>query len=207
MLRQIFRAAVADGDGGVFLKQQQRHGLADDIAAADDHGVLARDRHARRLEHMQRSLGRTGDHAVLATGQTAHIHRMEAVHILFRTDQRQRPMLVQMSGQGKLYQNAVNGFVLIGPFNSGFQLRLRGFRPHPKGLGVDPQPGAGLFLVGYIGLAGRIVSHQNHAQAGHDVFLPKRVHLLFQFFFYLQRHCRAVQNFSRHCPSLPVCKS
>jgi hypothetical protein len=32
---------VADGDGGVGLQQQQRHRLADDVAAADDHRVLA----------------------------------------------------------------------------------------------------------------------------------------------------------------------
>jgi hypothetical protein len=32
---------VADGDGGVGLQQQQGHRLAHDVAAADDHGVLA----------------------------------------------------------------------------------------------------------------------------------------------------------------------
>ena len=116
-------------------------------------------------------------------------------------------MLVQPSGQGQLHQNAVNAFVMIGFFDLGFQLRLGSLLPHADGVGMDSQPGAGFFLIGYVGLAGRIVSHQNHAQAGHDVFLPKRVHPLFQFFFYLQRHCRAVQNFSRHCPSLPFCKS
>ena len=40
--RQVWRFRMADGDGGVFVQQQQRHGLADDIAAADHHGASRR---------------------------------------------------------------------------------------------------------------------------------------------------------------------
>ena len=132
---------------------------------------------------------------------------METVHVLFRADERQCPVLVQLCGQGQLHQNAVNAFVMIGFFDLGFQLRLGSLLPHADGSGMYPQPSAGFFLVGYIGLAGRITAHQNDAQAGHNATLPQGFHPLFQFFFDLQRHCRAVQNFSRHCPSLPVCKS
>ena len=38
---QAGRAAVADGDGGVGRQQHHGHGLAHDVAAADDDGVFA----------------------------------------------------------------------------------------------------------------------------------------------------------------------
>ena len=52
---QIRRTAVANCDGRISSQQQHRHRLADDIAAADNHGVLAgqfdavmvQDRHRR----------------------------------------------------------------------------------------------------------------------------------------------------------------
>ena len=39
--RQIPGAGIADGDRGAGVDEQQRHGLADDVGAADDHGFLA----------------------------------------------------------------------------------------------------------------------------------------------------------------------
>ena len=47
--RQIGRPRMADRYGCVLLKKEHRHRFTDDIAAADDHGVLARDRNVRPL--------------------------------------------------------------------------------------------------------------------------------------------------------------
>ena len=44
VLLQVARLGMADGDSGIGLNEQQRHGLAYNVAAADDHGVCAFDR-------------------------------------------------------------------------------------------------------------------------------------------------------------------
>ncbi len=59
--RQVRRPRVADGHGGVAVQQQQRHRLADDVAAADDDGVRAGDRDALALEHLDDAGRRAGD--------------------------------------------------------------------------------------------------------------------------------------------------
>ena len=39
--RQIFGAAVANGDSAILMEQQHGHGLSHDVAAADDNTALA----------------------------------------------------------------------------------------------------------------------------------------------------------------------
>src|SRR5260370_4207660 len=42
-LGEIARFGMADGDGGIGVHEKKGHGLADDVAAAEDHGVGAFD--------------------------------------------------------------------------------------------------------------------------------------------------------------------
>ena len=132
MRGEVGRAAVADGHGRVLLQKQQRHGLADDVAAAYDHGFLAADRDTGPLEHVQRALGRAGHHAVQPARQASRVDITEAVHVLFRQNERKRPVAVQMARQGQLDQNAVNGRICIGFADGRFQRLLRGVGGHAQ---------------------------------------------------------------------------
>ena len=61
--RQIDGARMADRDGRVAVQQQQRHRLADDVAAADDDGARAGDRHVRSLEQFDHARRRARNEA------------------------------------------------------------------------------------------------------------------------------------------------
>ena len=50
--RQIARFTVTEGHGGVFVQQQHGHGFTHDIAATDDHGMLARKGNSAALQHL-----------------------------------------------------------------------------------------------------------------------------------------------------------
>ena len=54
----VLGAAVRDGDCGVALHEQQRHGDAHDVAAAQYHCVLALDGHARAVQQLDAALRR-----------------------------------------------------------------------------------------------------------------------------------------------------
>ncbi len=73
--REIARFRMADGDGGVGVHEEQRHGLADDIAAAEDDGVRAFDWNfaaAENFHHAERGagdeIGAAGDEAADVEG-------------------------------------------------------------------------------------------------------------------------------------------
>ena len=87
MRREISRTTVANGDGGILLQQEQRHGLANDIAAAYDNRFFTGNRNPRLLEHMQSAFGRTGNGTIQPTGQAAGVDVVEAIHIFFRKNE------------------------------------------------------------------------------------------------------------------------
>ena len=117
---QIPRFAVANGDGGVFVQQQHRHGLAHDIAATHDHGMLARNGNSAALQHLNNAGGSAGRQRGLSTLQAANIHRMKSIDIFLR-----RNGLVQQ---------------LLDPPGAAVAFGS-GFHPHPRGhLTVRSEP-------------------------------------------------------------------
>ena len=119
---------------------------------------------------------------------------MEAVHVLFRQNERKRPVAVQMARQGQLDQYAVDGRVRIGLANRCFQRFLGGIGRHAQRARANAQTRAGLFLVADIGLAGGIIAHQNDRKTGRIALLRQRLHALFQFFLQFGSHHLAVQK-------------
>ena len=81
-LRQIGRARMRDGHGRVAMQQQERHRLADDVAAADDDGARPGDRNVRPLEDFDDAGRRAGDEAGAILHKIADINRMEPVDVL-----------------------------------------------------------------------------------------------------------------------------
>jgi hypothetical protein len=82
----------------VLLQQQQRHRLADDVAAADHDRLGAGELDARALEQVDDSIGRAGLEALRADDQPADVDRVEAVDVLVGVDRGDDLVLVGGSG-------------------------------------------------------------------------------------------------------------
>ncbi len=114
---QIDRAGVTDGHGGVLAQQEQRGGLADDVAAPDDDRVLALDGDAAPLEELDRGLGGRRQEAVVPLGQQARVLGMEPVDVLGRIDGVDHPAERDVRGQWHLDDDAVHARVVVQPLD------------------------------------------------------------------------------------------
>lgn len=83
LLGEAARAAVADGDGGISVDEEQSEGPADQAAAADDDDVFSLDGYAKKIEEMEDALRRARDEPGNAGGQSPEIFGMKAVHVFF----------------------------------------------------------------------------------------------------------------------------
>ena len=99
---------MADGDGGVLVEQQHGGGLAHDVAAADDDGVLAGDGNVAALENFDDAGGRAGRESGAAGQQTARVHGMKAVHVFRGGDGVEEGLGVDLRGKRKLDEDAVD---------------------------------------------------------------------------------------------------
>ena len=70
------------------VEQQHGDGLADNVAAADDDGVLAGDGNVAALENLNDAGRRAGRERRTAGLQTAGVHGMKAVDVFFRERRR-----------------------------------------------------------------------------------------------------------------------
>ena len=105
---EVARLRVADGDGRVLVQQQHGDGLADDVAAADDDGVLAGDGNVAALENLDDSGGRAGRERGTAGLQAAGVDGMKAVDIFLGRDGIEQRLGVDLRGQRQLDEDAVD---------------------------------------------------------------------------------------------------
>ena len=146
--RQVARARVADGDGGVAADQQQGGGHADDVRAAQHHGVRAFDLDAHLFEQVDAAVGGAGHEQRFAAflRQAADVERREAVHVFFDADQRKDALFVDMGRHGQLDQDAVDFGVGVELFDQRFHLFLGGVGGQLVADRAHAQVGAGLLL-------------------------------------------------------------
>ena len=100
LLRQIRRAAVADGDGGILRQKQQGHGLSHDVAAAHHLTVFSGGGDAIRPQQGHDPGGGAGQEPGQPQHQATHILRVEGVHVLLRADGLQHGPAVHGSAYG-----------------------------------------------------------------------------------------------------------
>ena len=170
--------AVADGDSAVRLQQQHRHRLADDVAPPDDDCFFAVKVNPRAADHLHCALGCARNHARLSAHHPPRVEQVEAVHILFRRDNRQRCRLIEVFRQGQLHQNAVDGVVRI---QTGYQLLqfvLRCRFGQIDGHGVNADLITPDALVAHINLAGWVCADENHRQSRRDALFAQARHPL-----------------------------
>ena len=87
VLRKVARLDVANTHGRVFGHEHKRHGLAHDVARADDHDVLSFDRNVFVFEQALHAIRRTRrKYVVLTDHEPAHVIKMEAVDVFLNAD-------------------------------------------------------------------------------------------------------------------------
>ena len=162
---QVGRGAVAHRDGGIGLQQQQRHRLADGVAAADDHRVLALDGDAGAFDQLHAAVGRGRAQPRQAGHQLARRVHAEAVDVLGGSMAAITACASMCLGSGICTRMPwMRGSAFSAAMRaSSSALRQRG----RVGLehAVQAVLGAGLDLVAHVDRAGRVVADQDHRQA------------------------------------------
>lgn len=122
----------------------------------------------RAFHQRQYPFGGTGYKARLAGKQGAGVLHVEPVHILLWIDAGDHLVRVQMAGQGQLYQDTVDGIILV---ELPDLVQKRPFRKAGR-IGIllrkDPQLRRPLSLEPYVKLGCGIFSHQDHCQLWRD---------------------------------------
>ena len=173
MLGEIFRAGMTQGHRAIFPQKQQGHGLAHDIAAADDHRFCPGKGDARAAKQFHASRGRARQNPFFSRQQPAGVQGMKTVRVLFRQNGAQDFRLVQMPRQGQLHQHRVHGGVLIQGVNFPKDFLPGNALIQANHSGFDSRPFAGAAFIAHVDFAGRIVARQNHRQARDDSLLPQ----------------------------------
>ena len=104
---------VANGNSCVPVEQQHCHGLAHDVASADNHAVLAVDLHAGAVNEFHDTRRCAGEEVVVADHDLAHVYGVECVHIFQRGNGLDDQLFIEVIRQRHLYQNAVYLVVLV----------------------------------------------------------------------------------------------
>ena len=165
--RQVGGPRMADRDGGVGVQEHQRHRLADDVAAADHHGVAAGHRDVRAAQHLHHPGRRARAQRGAVLDQPPDVDRAEAVDVLVRIDGLEHGHLgvrAERRRQRRLHQDAVvRGAGVQAPHLAEDVLERGGRRQADQ---VDRQAGlaAGADLVANVDLGRRIRADQHDAE-------------------------------------------
>ncbi len=106
----IVRLTVTNSDGRIFLEQKHRYRFADNVAAAQDDGVLSGDRQFAALQNLDHAGRGARDERRLSRLQLAHVDGMKAVHIFGRADRFEQQFGVHLRRQRQLDKDAVDVF-------------------------------------------------------------------------------------------------
>ena len=164
--RQVASLRMADGDGGIGVQQQHGSGLADDVAASDDHGVLPSDGDVATLQNLDDPGGRARHQAGALGRKEADVHGMEAVNIFRGIDRQQDFLRIHLRRQGQLHQDAVNLAAAVQIFDEREQ--FGGGRAFGRSvlLAVDSNFFASFHFAAHVDFRRRVVPDQDDGKAG-----------------------------------------
>ena len=126
--REVARARVAGGDGGVGGQQQRRDRLADEVRAADDDGLGALERDVVAAQQLHHAGRRARAQAGAALGQQPGGDRREAVDVLGRVDQLGQRGAVDLRRRRQLEQDARDRRVVVEALQQPLDLVVRARR-------------------------------------------------------------------------------
>ncbi len=167
--RQIHGPRVTDRHRRVPVQQQQRHRLADDVAAADDDGAHAGHRNLRSLEQLDDARRRAGDKARTILDQPADVQRVKAVDVLVWQQRVEHPPLGVSAHRGRqrrLDEDAVVHVAPVQAIDNREHLVERCGRRQPLEIRAQPRLARRLQLAPDVHLRRRIVADEHDAEAG-----------------------------------------
>lgn len=112
---EIARRGVAHGDGGIGSVQELCNRATDNVAAANNHSILASKLNASFLQQGDDTLGSAGseDGLAAALGKLANVVGSKAVNILLVSDSRGDACLRDVLGERQLDKDAVDSIVVV----------------------------------------------------------------------------------------------
>ena len=193
--REIVGARVADRHGHVLGEEQHRHRLADDLAAADHHGLLALQLHAVLREHHHHARRRRGHQERLAEIEEPRVLHVEPVDVLRRIHGAQHRRLVHVLGQRQLHEDPVHCVVGVEVGDELEDLGLGRVGWEAMVARVDPGLVRGLVLRADVDVRRGIVTDQDRRQADG---LPERADVLGDLRPHLEGELFPVDAHGRH---------
>src|SRR6185312_7069627 len=162
---QVAGELVAAGGGATRDQQFQRQRPTHVIGYTDDHRVLATHRTIGVAKQGHHALGRARAQAEAAQREAAHVHRLEAIHVLAGVDAVDQRVLVDVLRQRRLHQDAVDGRIGVELVDQREQFFLRRAARQVVVEGSEADLVAGLALVAHVHRRGGVVAHQHHSEA------------------------------------------
>ena len=141
---------MADRDRAVLVEQQHAHGLAYDIASADDNALPALYGDLVLAEHFHHSGRCAGQKIVLAEHDLADVDRVEGVDVLFGADPLDHRLVVKVLGQRKLDEDPVDVGLFVERIDEREQLLLSRFGRERVLLALKANESARLLFIVYI---------------------------------------------------------
>ena len=182
---------MAHGHRGVLAQEQHGHGFAHDHGAADDHGLLAAHRDLVEAEDLHHGLRRGRREAGHVAGHDlAGVHRVEAVNVLFRSEDVLHHVLADLLGKRPHHDDPVDVLVRVPLLQDVHELVLA--RRARQLLDLAGDAVLLRHLLGAVGVKDRILgpAHDHDPERRVDalclelldVLLDVLVHLLSHFF-------------------------
>ena len=167
---QVMGMGVADGDGAIaglgVGAEQDAHGSADDIAAADDDGMFATGVDLIVFEEQEDAVRGGGDEGGQSLDHFPDVDGVKAVDVFGGVDGVDDIVVGNMPGQGQLYQDTVYVEIVVEVFDDGEETVLADIIFQPEQGGFEAYFCAGFHLCAYVGFAGAVVADQYCREVG-----------------------------------------
>ncbi len=199
---KIARFGMANGDGGVCMHEEKRHGFADDITSAKDNGVGAFDGDLVATQNFHAAGGSAGDESGTTGDELAEIDRVEAIDVFRRSNRFKDAFGIDLGGKRKLNQDAVNIVVIVQVGDElkhvvGGSVGWRKVKPmgHAELL-------AGSDFVFDINVGGGILTNENRSKAGTNALGVKAGDVLFELRENFVANFQAIEDLRGHGKSI-----
>ena len=165
----VTAVAVEDGDGGVavlLLHHELGHGLADDVAAAEDDDFLATGGDMVALQEGEDAEGGGADEGWQADGHAAYVDGVEAVDVLAVVYGFGHLLLADVWWQRELDDEAVDGGVVVEATDDGKELLLGDVVLVAEEGALEAAFLACEDFVADVGLAAAVVAYEDGGEVG-----------------------------------------
>src|SRR6266567_3058766 len=163
---KVARFGMANRHGGVGVHQEQSHGFADNVAAAEDYGVGAFDFYFVAAQNFHAAGGSAGHQAGASAHKAAKINGMEAVHVFGGINGFQDALGIHLRRKRELDKNTVNIVVAIEVFDDGEQIKSADCGGRCEQRAGDAEMFASRDFAFHVELRGGIFAYKDGSKSG-----------------------------------------